>query len=397
MVIGVADTDVQLTGPILAVMGGAHFDELLRIANTPAEATDFAAILEARDKYVGWDAPWSTTLTPWHFELSGTCADPTLHGLLRAQLVKLSVLFTCDRARERPTATPPPIIYAQYRGQDHIADVALDERVGLDIDQPTVDAVLASVTWCYRRHGEADDPDWVADRLPFLQTRLAQTLEPLPEGDRLAGLLKSLPHILIGIEWHWKAFIEGKVGEYLQQVNQVEDLVGATTGSIAKETADLTKGLGDAILAAVAALIGSFIAAAFSDPFDAGLFTIGLRVYAIYVLAFPCIIGLLSSNTALTAIQREFNARVERFKETIYPGKVEAIVDKRVDRAMGSYRHWAIAVGAIYGVITIAAWFGATAVPDHISTTTTTTTSTTTTSTTTTSPPPTSALPPTSN
>src|SRR5258705_12573093 len=131
MVMGVATTVARQTVPSFAVVVGAQLEELPRTANTPAEATDFAAILEARDKYIGWDAPWSTALTPWHFELSGTCADPTLLGLLRAQLVKLSVLFTCDRARERPTATPPPIIHAQYRGQDHLADVALDERVGL--------------------------------------------------------------------------------------------------------------------------------------------------------------------------------------------------------------------------------------------------------------------------
>ena len=31
--------------------------------------------------------------------------------------------------------------------------------------------MLQAVEWCYARHGTGGQPDWVADRLPFVQTR----------------------------------------------------------------------------------------------------------------------------------------------------------------------------------------------------------------------------------
>lgn len=137
--------------------------------------------------------------------------------------------------------------------------------------------MLRAADWCYRRAGTAE-PDWVSDRLPFIQTRVAQTLEPHPEEGRLAALAHAMPYLLEGIEWHWKAFIEGKVGEYLTGVQQVETTVADTVTSFADRSASLAKSLSDTILAAVAVLIGSFIAAAFKEPFDETLFRIGVRL-----------------------------------------------------------------------------------------------------------------------
>ena len=63
--------------------------------------------------------------------------------MLRAQLVKLAVLFTCDRARSRPTPTPPGEILAEYRGREHVAVMPIDERAPLDCTDEESAAVLA--------------------------------------------------------------------------------------------------------------------------------------------------------------------------------------------------------------------------------------------------------------
>jgi hypothetical protein len=61
---------------------------------------------------------------------------------------------------------------------------------------------------------------------------------------------------------------------------QVETMVSETVVAFADRTAALTKSLTDTILAAVAVLIGSFIAAAFATPFNATLFRIGVLTQA---------------------------------------------------------------------------------------------------------------------
>ena len=115
-------TDVRLTGPHLSVLGGSSLSQVGAAAAVPAAVFDFDAVTASRERHIGWDTPWVRALTPWHFDLGGTSDDKRLLGMLQAQLVKLAVLFTCDRARaRRPSssclrdprlllATPEPLL-----------------------------------------------------------------------------------------------------------------------------------------------------------------------------------------------------------------------------------------------------------------------------------------------
>lgn len=378
LVIAIADTNVELTGPHLAVLGGDALLGVADAADRPVAELTLETVIAARDRHIGWDTPWTAGLTPWHFDLSGRSDDPELQALLRAQLVKLAVLFTCDRARAHPSPIPPAVIRAEYRGREHLAVVTIDERSPVEADDIQMTAVLRMADWCYRRAGEGGEPDWVSDRLPFVQTRIAQTLEPHPEPGRLASLVRSVPYLLEGIEWHWKAFIEGKVGEYLTHVEQVETVVADTAGGFADRSAALAKTVTETILAAVAVLVGLFIAAAFKEPFNAILFRIGVRTYAAYVLLFPGLLGLLAAHHALQVARRGFDARVGRFKETLYAGKVDEIVGERVTAAQTSFYKWLAAAALIYVAVSIAAWIAGDAVPDRVTHDPSTPTSTTT-------------------
>jgi hypothetical protein len=382
LVVAVLDTDVSLVGVHLTVAGGASLAQTREAASLPAPGEEFGAVTASRDRQIGWDTRWVGALTPWHFALSGTCADPELLNLLRAQVVKLAVLFTCDRARSRPGPTPPAEILAEYRGAQHLAVVSIDERAQLDCTEAEAAAMLRAAEWCYARHGTAGQPDWVADRLPFVQTRVAQALEPYPPEARLGALTRSMPDLLEGVEWHWKAFVEGKVGEFLGGVQQVETVVSDTVGAFSDRTAALAKGLTESILAAVAVLIGSFIAAAFSTPFNATLFRVGVLAYAGYVVLFPGAVGLISSTANLRRGRAEFDARVERLNEALYPDKVANIVGTRVADAEHSYYRWLTFVAGTYLAVAILAGVAAVSVPglvrssstDHPQPTPTTTT-----------------------
>lgn len=363
LVLGVLDTDISLCGTHLGVFGGAALPQARVAAATALSDFDFTGITASRDRNIGWDTRWVRALTPWHFDLSGTCADGMLHGILRAQLVKLAVLFTCDRARTRAEPTPPGEILAEYRGREHVAVVTIDERAPVDATAAETEAVLRVVDWCYQRYGANNQPDWVSDRLPFVQTRLAQFLEPHPANERLTIFTTAMPYLLEGIEWNWKAFIEGKVSDYLDRVQQVETVVNDTVSSFADRATALVKGLTDTILAAVAVLIGSFIAAAFHTPFNAALFRIGVLTYAGYVLLFPGAVGLIAAASNLRILRAAFDTRIVRFNETLYPEKVTEIVGSRVDNAQCSFYRWFAFAAAAYLAVAIAAGVAATTVP----------------------------------
>jgi hypothetical protein len=361
----VLDSDIDLSGDYLVICGGQHLSNLAPSAPDPPDTRHLEAVTACRDQYIGWDAQWVRALTPWHFSLAGSCDDSALLGLLRAQLVKLVVLFTCDRARTRSEEMMPRVILAEYRGRDHVAIVSIDERSPLDYTDAEGAALLRAVDWSYEDNGTEGRPNWVSDRLPFVQTRVAQSLESVTVSERLTVLICAMPHLLEGLEWNWKAFIEGKVGDYLNSVKQVEDVVSSTVSAFADRTAALATGLAQTMLAAIAVLVGSLIAAAFTTPFNAALFRLGVLTYAAYVVVFPGVIGLISSSGSLHVARGEFEARITRFKETLYPDKVASIVGSRVRDAQRSFFRWLAFVAVAYVLVAVAAGFAAAEVP-HI-------------------------------
>ena len=76
-----------------------------------------------------------------------------------------------------------------------------------------------------------------------------------------------------GLEMHlddqWRAFIEDRFTQYLDKERQLEGVVNEVVTAFGDKAAALTKTLSDTLLAAIAALIGSAIAAAFKTPFNA--------------------------------------------------------------------------------------------------------------------------------
>jgi hypothetical protein len=367
LVIAVLDTDVRLIGSHLAVLGGSSMDDVESESDRPQEPLDVGAIAAARDAQVGWDKQWVQGLTPWHFELDGICEDPDLLGLLNAQLVKLAILFTCDRARSNAGPNSPHRITAEYRGREYVAAVPINERLPLSVTQAQTAALLQAVAWCYERAGRPGEPNWVADRLLFTQTRIAQYLEPHSPERRFEVLGQAMGDLLEGIRWQWKAFIQGKVAGYLEQEKQVEDVITDTVSKFAERTTDLTKGLSESVLAAIAVTIGSFAAAAFSTPFNAALFRFGVLTYVIYLLLVPALLGLSSTTDSLRTARQDFEDRLSRFKATIYADKVTDVLGSRIDRAQTRFYRWLVVAIVAYLGLAALGVAAAQVVPDLIS------------------------------
>jgi hypothetical protein len=121
------------------------------------------------------------------------------------------------------------------------------------------------------------------------------------------------------------------------------------------------------MLAAVAALIGSFIAAAFANPFNATLFRVGMLTYAGYLAVFPGFLGLTSSNGQIAETTLSFEAQQKRFREALYPEKVSEIVGDRVKNARKRYERWRHWVALAYVVVAVLVVVGAFWLPNQVS------------------------------
>ena len=254
----------------------------------------------------------------------------------------------------------------EFRGREHVAFVPIDwlAQPPTTINARQADAVLAVVAWSYERLPEYPSDDMVADRLPFVQTRLAQLLEGRPEADRIAALASVMPAVNEGVKWHWRSFIEGRVAEYLEQVRELEAAVTETVTLLTDRTAALVKRLSETSLAAIAALIGSFIAAAFKDPFQADLFRIGMLAYAAYVLIFPLAIGVASTTGDVRVALKTFRTQRKNLANVLGEDRVDELVDSRPQEAQDRFAFWRSAVSILYLVAVAALVAAAVAVPD---------------------------------
>jgi hypothetical protein len=350
LVVAVLDAELDIERGALSILSADRLADLSGLASRPAP-DGVARMAARRDDYISWDTGLRTRLTPTHLapvSLSGDVGD--LPHLLDGLVIAVAAMFLCDRAREQEHedgAAPPARV--EFRGRDHTAIVPVlwGQFSAKQYNATNASAAVKLTEWCYQTTPERPADDFLADRLPFVQTRVAQLLEGRPEQDRLSVLASAMPTLVDSCRWNWQSFIEGRVGVYLDQVAGLEAAVGDTVGALTERTSALTGKLTETALAEVATLVGAFIAAAFQQPFQSRLFTAAMVAYAAYVLVFPLGIGLSSAVGSCRQATKSFGPQQRNVAEVLGADRVKHLIDKRVEDAAKRFRFWArLAAGA---------------------------------------------------
>lgn len=367
LLILVLDTDLSLSGDAMSLLGGSHLDSLgAESGKTPRP--DLQQMATRRNDYVGWEGDLSTFITPGHLRHPPDSVRGEIGPYLDTMTIGLSVMFLCDRARLVSRGDGTTYVQAEFRGREHVAFVPVEwAEVSAHVEAQHASAIIAVVDWCYESVPERPHADMLADRLPFVQTRVAQLLESRPETERFAGLALAMPAIQEGVKWHWRSFVEGRVAEYLGQVRELEDAVGDTVGRLSDQTASLVKRLSETSLAAVAALIGSFIAATFKDPFQSDLFRIAMLAYAGYVAVFPLLVGVSSTYGEAQRVAATFAIQRRNLSSVLGADRVEELVAGRTNEATERFHFWVAVVVILYLVAIAAAVVAALLVPAQLS------------------------------
>ena len=354
----IGDTDLQRSGAAFQVIGGTSLTG--RLAALPPLPEQTRAAIERmrsdREEQISWDYQWVQQLTPVQLQLDGEPGSSRLEALLAARYIQLCLLYTCDRARRRRGADGGWQIQPEYQGGQVTVRVPVTEAGPVPVPATgTVTRGFADlIYWCYRLRDEGTTRDWAPDRLQFIQVRIAQVLEHVPEPGRLDALVGRVSDVLAALDDQWRAFIDDRFTQYLDKERQLESAVNDVISTFGDKTTELAKGLSDTLLAAVAVLIGSAIAAAFIKPFDAALFRVGVLAYAGYVLIFPGLYGLGSQVGQFLQINGSFDHERRRFDSLLSPEKTSQIAEDRVTHARKRYWRWfgytvagyAIAIGA---------------------------------------------------
>lgn len=304
---------------------------------------------------VNWQAEWVKHLTPVHLAVSGEARDDDpLARVLRIQTANLCILFTADWTKRGPSGTACVASYAGARQEVQVA-LAEPESYSGEISRSSAEALMELVEWSY-------GSDIGGDRLSLVQNAVARSLQGNEDPEvNYRLLLSRAPSILGEVRMQWKFFLEGKVEEFMDQIQALEDEVAATVQGFSDRTSAMIKGLSDTVLAAVGVLIGSFIAALVKGETGPSVLWIGIGAYLVYLLAFPLAYNMTQQWQAHRVLNEQFTLRQKRFEERLYPDKVGEIVNDRVRKSKRRFRIWygltLLAYLAVAGAIVLVVLF----------------------------------------
>lgn len=355
VVILIPACEMWLTGSLLSIVGGTRIADWRAVTTSPAPDIErLRAIYNMRADNVRWQEEWVRFLTPVHLRASGRCdPDNAIANALHIHLANLIAMYTADRTVRRGAQW-----IATYADAHDAVEVPLAlpaDALGVQADGQ-VDALNRLFDWVY-------DPTWTVDRLLHVQIVVTHALTETASARRYRRLLERADPIYKDLQRYWKSFIVGKVEAYSDQVRALEDYVAATVQLFADQIAAVTKSLSDTTLAAVAALLASFIAAIFQSTFNATIFTFGMVVYAIYVLLFPLGYNMLYQWQRYRALVDDFAVRRVRFEKRLSADQVQDSAAMRVTESRTRFKWWFWSTAGIYAALVILALSAAIAVP----------------------------------
>lgn len=338
LVILVPAHDIELDGDSLAILGGeavSRWRESI-LATTAAErATWLASISALAHKHLKWVHFELVHLTPLHLNVrwkkDAADGDP-IASALHAQLLVCSVLYLAGRSTRNATSGRWTATFASDRQE---TDAEIGGPAGASKKDWEASCTLAELAaWTYAVDRDADDRLIVVQRviLSALQNNTAALNGT--ELVRLAGELSKR------IQWGWESFIGGRLEKYFSQVKELEETVESTTHGYTEQVQALTKAAIDNMLAAVAVIVGSFIAAMFKSPFQGYAFRFGTGAYATYLLLFPMTMGLRATWERFQKSRESFETRRRSFATRLTVEQVQAIVEPAVADSERWFKRW---------------------------------------------------------
>ena len=357
--------EIGLDGPYLAVIGGDRVGRWRSFARGEGDEEDegkvgekrLAFINETRSNLLKWDEVWVDSLTPLHLKLEGERGpdDVPIGALLRGHLLNLVILYTGDRTRRRDRR-----LVTTYAGAQRSVSVPLlaPQELEVPYDQG-LDALVEVFEWSY-------DRNFYGDKLPLVQVAVTQALHAAQAEVRSQLLLENGSSIHEGLQYHWKALIERKVDAYVSQVRALEDYVGETVQAFVDQASEMIDDLTKNMLAAVGVIVGSLVGSLFKGTFDPVVLSVGMALYALYVLAFPLGYGLAHRREAYKALKDAFEARRQRFEALLYRERVGEIVGDRIRQSQERFERWharvrwayltLVALAALAAILTSIIW-----------------------------------------
>ena len=338
-----------LDGPYLAFAGGELLHRWRELS--PTTAPDMERLNKLYNngrELVKWDRQWVQRLTPYHLDLHAgqefaVAANPTartLHALLQQHLLNLCVLFTANHTIQKKREWVAGYWDAENRVEMPSAPTADASIPVKSLDKAP--GLLQAVRWVYTSQ-------WPRDRIYFLQSAVTQEVRLRPTIDSNQVLLDEIETIHTGMERRLAQFVRDKEHAFSAAERALQTFSIETAESFSRQTSEIIKAVSETMLAAIAALLGSFIAAGFdNNSFDARIFTVGMVVYALYVLFFPLLYNMSNQWSRFHALAENVDAGYGRFSDKLGSDRAQELAGERITGSKRRFQVWFYLTVVVY-------------------------------------------------
>ncbi len=149
--------------------------------------------------------------------------------------------------------------------------------------------------------------------------------------------------------------MDGKIDKHFEQVDKVTDYVADAAKGVAQAIDSVTKGLTDALLAAVGLVVVTLLAALVKEPANQIVIKMALSAYALYLLLFQGVYRMGSIAHSYLLLREETEQRLATYVERLGREKVCA-PSSSLEKRKRQFWTWFLVTGVIYVAIALLFW-----------------------------------------
>ena len=335
LVILVAEQPIILEGKFVSVLGG---QEIFNVSHLLIPNSDdferSGKIRQKQQETLNWQDIKLKFLTPLNFEFQQLDeSKSSITNIFNNYAVQLICLYLADRSQIRGKN-----IVSTFNTTSKSIEIKINSIVSLNRakDRENIKALFDLFKWVY----STDKASY--DKNSITQITIVQILQPFNEEEYYRNLISKATVILNESQWRTKAVVESQIDNYVQQELKLEDYINSSINDFEQEIDNLIKSISETIKSAITITIVSFIAAVLKGDFNPLVFRLSIEIYLIYIFVFPLCITMINQYRRYELMVNNFNLRIERFKNNLYPDKVDDIVGNRLTKTQkrfhGSFR-----------------------------------------------------------
>lgn len=258
-------------------------------------------------------------VTPIYFALNLSTVHPTaprLADLLFSHFTTLFVLYTAN-----------VLVFANRHFDATFASATGDGMTKLEVgeihsynDQAFHD-MLEVLNWLVGKNNE--------EKLRYFQTVVAKSFE---ENVSLPQLLERIGKTYRDAKNYFLLSIDGKVTKNFDGVQAVSRYVAQTSAEIGSAVDNLTRGLNDAVIAAIGIVIGGLITALSGGRTTGNIFTVLMFAYVIYIVIFQLVFRMLVLWNSYKILSESANNQIEEYQNSLGKERTDRLTRSLVKR-----------------------------------------------------------------